>query len=119
MLTKILQIDFDFHDERGSITQLVHRGYNQFNVIFSNAGVKRGGHYHRLNNEAFYVIKGKLRFEAKYKNLNEVFEFGPGDFFGIGPNIIHSFDYLEDTILVSLYDKGVELEDNQKDIVTE
>lgn len=119
MLTKILKVDFDFHDERGTLTQLVHKGYNQINVIISNAGVKRGGHYHNLNNEAFYIIKGKLKFEAKRKDLKEVFEFGPGDFFGIGPNIIHSFNFLEDTILVSLYDRGVELEDNKKDIVAE
>ena len=34
----------------------------------------------------------------------------------ITPFIKHRFNFLEDTLMVSMYDKGVELEDGGKDI---
>lgn len=107
--------DFEFQDDRGTIVQLVHQGYRQFNVITTRKGVMRGGHYHKQNEEAFYIISGALTI-----NVNgEEATFGPGDFFGIEANDMHSFYFLEDTLLVSMYSSGVELSDGSKDIYTE
>ena len=39
-----------------------------------------------------------------------------GDFFEIEKGIKHTFEYIEDTELISLYDLGVELENDEKDI---
>lgn len=107
--------DFDFQDERGTIVQLVHEGYRQVNVITTKKGVMRGGHYHKQNKEAFYIISGSLTIEVN----GEKTDFGAGDFFGIDANDMHSFYFLEDTLLVSMYSDGVELADGSKDIFTE
>ena len=40
-------------------------------------------------------------------------------FFEISPNIIHSMDFIEDCIMVAMYDKCVEKSDGTKDIYTE
>lgn len=117
MLVNILKPDFIFEDDRGTLVQLVHKGYNQINVIKSNKGVIRGGHYHNLNNEAFYIISGRLKLSLKQNGYIENYEFRDGDMFKIISGISHSFEFLEDTLLVSMYDKGVELNDKEKDII--
>ncbi len=117
-LVKILKPDFEFSDERGSLRQLVHDGWNQFNVITSVAGSLRGDHYHKNNNEAFYIIEGELKLILKQNDTVETYIFKNGDFFGIEPFVVHSFEFLRDTVLVSMYDNGVE-EAQGKDIYTE
>lgn len=114
MLKRIVT-DFHFEDERGTIVQLVHEGYAQINVITSKQGVFRGGHFHKENEEAFYIVSGKLNVTVN----GETAVFAAGDFFGIEANDMHSFDFLEDTTLVSMYSKGVEKADGTKDIYTE
>ncbi len=119
MLIDNLVPDFKFEDERGTLTQLVRRGYSQFNVVTSNAGVLRGGHYHKLNTEAYYVVKGACEVTARNGNEVQKQVFREGDFFRIGPMVVHDFNYLEDSILVTMYSLGVELDDGQKDSYTE
>jgi len=104
--------DFEFEDERGKLIQLIRDGYRQVNVIFSKKSVVRGGHYHKHNSEAFYIISGALTIDvdgAKHR-------FAEGDFFGIDPFDVHSFFFEEDTVLVSMYSEGVEEPDGTKDI---
>ncbi len=117
MLIQILSADFHFEDERGTLTQLIHDGYKQINVISTRKGVQRGGHYHRINREAFYILEGQLEFTARKNGISESRVFGSGEFFGIGPDVSHDFLFLEDTILVSMYDRGVEMADGTKDII--
>lgn len=114
-MLKIIKTDFHFEDERGTIDQLVHEGYQQVNVITSKKGVIRGNHYHKLNDEAFYVVSGVLEVTVN----GEMHIFRAGDFFGIEPGDMHSFLYLEDTTLVSMYSNGVELPDGTKDMYAE
>ena len=114
-MLKTIKTDFSFMDERGTIVQLIHQGYRQVNVITSRKGVVRGGHYHKLNEEAFYIISGELEVTVN----GERFRFKSGDFFGIEANDMHSFEYLDDTVLVSMYSSGVELGDGTKDMNTE
>lgn len=114
-MLKKLKTDFDFSDERGTITQLIHSGYRQVNVITSNRGVLRGGHYHKQNSEAFYIISGSLKVE-----VNGIeYTFKAVDFFGIEPYDMHSFYFDEDTILVSMYSGCVVNPDGTKDMHTE
>ena len=110
-----IKTDFHFSDERGSIDQLIHDGYKQINVIKSKKGVTRGGHYHKQNNEAFYIISGRLTVTVNGESRS----FMAGDFFGIETNDMHSFLFEEDTVLVSMYSDRVELPDGTKDIFTE
>lgn len=114
-MLKIIKTDFEFTDERGALVQLIHEGYRQINVITSKKGVVRGHHYHKLNEEAFYVVSGLLEVDVN----GETARFGAGDFFGIEAYDMHSFQFLEDTVLVSMYSGGVELPDGTKDIFSE
>ena len=118
-MIKIIKPDFVFEDERGTLTQLIHEGYNQINVVTSKAGVERGNHYHALNREGFYVVDGSFLLEAILNGKSESDQFKKGDMFIIEPNVMHRFVYLEDTVLVAFYDKGVELPDGTKDIIAE
>lgn len=116
MLLEVLNVDFQHKDDRGTLIQLVHKGYSQFNIITSKKGVFRGGHFHKYNTEAFFIINGKCKVTVEYNGLKEEKTFKTGDFFRIAPYIIHSFDYLEDSVMASMYSLGVELSDGQKDI---
>lgn len=118
-LIQILQPNFNFKDERGQLTQLVREGYRQVNVVTTKGGVFRGGHYHRENVETFYVVYGRFRFTAERDGVREAYEFSAGDMFSVMPNVMHGFDYLEDTLVVALYDKGVENTDGTMDSYTE
>ncbi len=118
MLIELLDPNFTHTDERGKLTQLVRDGFKQVNVILCKKGTSRGGHYHRLNNEAFYVVSGDFKLVLEKDGLSEEYIFKEGSFFMIKPFIKHSFDYIEDTVLVSMYDCGVELENGEKDIIS-
>lgn len=113
-MLKIIKPDFYFADERGTLVQLIHEGYKQINVITSKKGTVRGGHYHKENEEAFYIVSGSLVVDVE----GQKYTFHAGDFFGIEPNDMHSFNFLEDCVLVSMYSNGVEKNDGRKDIFT-
>lgn len=116
MLIEIFKPDFEFVDNRGKLTQLVNKGFNQINVIESLANVNRGGHYHKFNKEAFYIVKGKLALTVRMNDIEEKYEFEKGDMFLINAFVSHSFQFLTDTLLISMYDKGVVFENGEKDI---
>ena len=118
-MIKIIEPDFIFEDDRGSLVQLVHEGYSQINVVTSKAGVERGNHFHKINREGFYVVEGAFTLEASLNGQKETYEFRKGDMFIIEPYVMHRFIYLDDTTLVAFYDKGVELPNGSKDIISE
>ncbi len=115
MLIEKIPVNFEHKDDRGSLIQLVRRGYSQINVITSRGGTFRGGHYHKLNTEAFFVVIGKCQVTASKNGETETKLFEAGDFFRIGPCIKHDFNYIEDSVLVTMYSLGVELEDGNMD----
>ena len=110
MLIDFIKTDFEFNDDRGTIIQLVHDNWKQVNYITTKAGVVRGEHYHKNNEEAFYIISGK--FELELININtkvkETYTIKAGDSFVIKRNISHSFNFIDDTCLISMYSNGVE-----------
>lgn len=114
----ILKPDFEHKDDRGKLTQLVNHGYKQVNVIESKADMKRGGHYHKQNREAFFIIRGTLDLILRIDGREERHTFSEGDMFQIHEYVFHDFYFKTDTILVSMYDNGVELENGEKDIYT-
>lgn len=119
MLISIMKPDFEFTDERGTLIQLVREGYKQINVIKSAADSIRGGHYHRNNTEAFYIISGELELVVfrEEKAEKEYHLFKTGDMFKIPSGITHSFCFIKETTLVSMYSNGVEMPDGEKDII--
>ena len=116
MLYTILKPDFSHEDERGKLVQLVRKGYTQVNVLYSAAGVIRGEHYHKKNREAFYVVDGECEAVLTRGERCETVVFSSGMFFGIEPYTVHAFRFLQDTVMVGMYDLGVENEDGTKDI---
>lgn len=118
MLYKLLQPDFKHIDSRGGLIQLVNKGYQQINYIFSVRDAVRGKHYHKLNNEAFYIIKGVVQVYLKdiRSGVQDTIDVETGDMFLIPPYVLHTFRYIEDTELVSMYDIGVELGIGEMDI---
>lgn len=115
-LFKRLTPDFAFEDVRGKLTQLVHGGYTQINVLESRNGVFRGGHFHKVSREAFFVVSGQVEVTLKKGDERGTELFCPGDFFEIGPFVVHSMRFPEDCVLVAMYDIPVEREDGTKDI---
>lgn len=120
MLMKIIKPNFEFNDERGKIIQLVREGYSQVNVITSNSGVIRGRHYHKMNCEAFYFPYGKCRVIAETsEGEREERIFGAGEMFMIEPYVMHRFEYLEESMVISMYSHGVEIGDGRMDCYEE
>ena len=117
-LIKVLKPDFIFKNDSGLLVQLVHDGWKQVNTIYSQKGAVRGGHYHKHNEEAFYIMTGSFKITVWKDMEKETFVFRAGDMFQINRNVFHTFEYLEDTWLVSMYSSGVEMGD-VKDIWTE
>ena len=115
-LVQILQTEFEYADDRGKLTQLVHEGYQQINVLFSKQGVTRGSHFHRICREAFYVLSGSVEFTLKTAAAEETVVFRADDFFAIEPGVSHSLFFPEDCVMVQMYDRPVELPDGGKDI---
>lgn len=118
MLIEILKPDFVFENEAGSLKQLVHDGWKQVNVITSLGNAVRGGHYHKYNSEGFYIISGSFILKVWKGSQIEEYSFKSGDMFLIPPYVYHTFNYKEDTVLVSMYSNGVELSKTEKDIWT-
>lgn len=115
-LYEVLAIDFSFSDERGSLSQLIHEGISQVNVLKSRKGVERGGHYHKASREYFYVISGKVEVTMRKNGNMDRCLFSSGDFFGIRPYVIHSMYFPEDCVMVAMYDIPIEKKDGSKDI---
>ena len=116
-LLEIIQPDFSFSDERGTLAQLAHGDVAQVNAVFTKKGAVRGNlHFHKQAKESFYILSGKVRVLLARGETREEYVFGTDDAFRIPENVRHTFEYLEDTYLVALYSARVELPDGTKDI---
>ncbi len=118
-LYKIREVDFQHKDGRGSLTQLIHDGFTQINVLESKTGAERGAHFHKRSIEAFYLVTGQVEVEFIGKESKEKVTFRKGDFFEIHPFVLHNMYFPEDCLMVQMYDKPVENEDGTKDIFME
>lgn len=115
-MIEFIKPDFSFQDDRGTLVQLCRDGWKQINVTSTKAGVFRGGHYHKHNKEAFYIIEGEIEINLTKDGKQETITVQSGDFFILKPYAVHSFNFKKNTVMVALYDKGVEEANGQKDI---
>ena len=118
MLKKVKE-DFSFSDERGCLVQLVHEGFTQINVLKSCKGSYRGGHYHKVAKERFYVVEGTVDvtlYPVGDPQACERYTFADGDMFEIDPCVVHSMAFPIECTMVAMYDVGVEHLDGVKDI---
>ena len=119
-LAEILKPDFIFEDHRGTLTQITHEPFAQTNAVFTRAGEVRGDfHYHRFSKEIFFIISGEIKLHLKKDDLSEAAVFRSGDMFLIPENVKHRFEFLKDTYLVAFYTNRVELENGEKDIISD
>lgn len=118
-MIEILKPDFEFNDERGKLMQLIHGDCAQVNFVESKPSSLRGGHFHKLNREIFFIIDGEVEVTVMKDGKKETHRFRSGDMFAINKNVIHYFDYKKASSLIVVYDKGVELPDGTKDIYPE
>ncbi len=115
-LYSLRDVDFQHVDNRGGLTQLIHSGFAQVNVLESKAGSSRGGHFHKRSVEAFYLISGSVEVEFIDKNQSEKRIFYKNEFFEVKPYVLHSMHFLEDCIMVQMYDVPIQRSDGTKDI---
>jgi dTDP-4-dehydrorhamnose 3,5-epimerase-like enzyme len=116
---KFIKPDFTFEDSRGSLNQIVSKGkWSQVNFIESAPSSIRGNHYHEINRELFYIIQGRFYLTLEMNGIKKMYDIVAKDLFIIEPYVLHSFEYIEKTMLIAMYDKGVELENGKKDILT-
>lgn len=118
-MIQILNVDFQHTDDRGRLIQLIHQGFEQINVLESKADVFRGGHYHKIATEAFYVITGSVEVVAKRDGKEEHRLFLAGDFFSIEPYVVHSMKFPEDCLMVQMYSVCVQGSNGEMDIYSE
>lgn len=113
-----LKLDYFFEDDRGRLVQLVHGGYEQINVLVSHKGVYRGGHYHKISQEIFFVISGsvELTLEDLDGTNRQTRLFRENDFFQIRSNKVHRMYFPEDCVMVGMYDRCIEKGNGEKDI---
>jgi quercetin dioxygenase-like cupin family protein len=110
-LIEFVKPEFVYQDDRGCLRQLVSSGWNQVNVISSESDTFRGGHYHKHNREMFYIISGAFELTLECDEEKEAYQIKAGDMFIIPANVTHSFEFTKETLLVALYDNGVEREE--------
>lgn len=116
---KFIKPDFIHSDSRGFLVQLCSKGkWSQVNFIKSEQGSKRGNHYHQINRELFYVINGRFNLTLEIDGDKFTYDIIAEDMFIIEPLVRHSFEYIEETMIITMYDKGVELDFGKMDLIT-
>jgi len=106
-------------DERGGMVG-VFRGYKweEINYVESIKGSVRGNHYHKETTEGFFVIDGRIKVTLvdTAKNFKKTFVAKKGDIILINPNVVHTFELLENSKWINMLSKP--LSDKAKDIHT-
>ena len=118
-MISFLHMDFEFTDERGWLRQLTHDTWKQVYVSQTKAGEFRGKHYHAHNREAFYIISGEIEIFLEKDGEQRHLTVKNNDFFAIEPGTVHTFTFNQDTLMVIMYDKGIEEANGIKDIYSQ
>jgi dTDP-4-dehydrorhamnose 3,5-epimerase-like enzyme len=121
-MIKFIENYFQHKDDRGSITGLLNFGqWEELNIIESEAGVKRGNHYHKYTQELFVILDGRIKISLQNveddKLIGEIeeYEVRQGDVFMIETNTNHVFDILEKSRWINLL--SIKTDEKLPDIV--
>lgn len=106
-------------DSRGTITGIINSGtWEEFNLITTEAGCVRGGHYHKFTSELFYILSGELEVEVSKKGgAREVHLVREGSIFLIEPYEIHTFRCLTACTWINVLSKR--MDESSMDFFTE
>ncbi|PIR73460.1 MAG: hypothetical protein COU40_01845 [Candidatus Moranbacteria bacterium CG10_big_fil_rev_8_21_14_0_10_35_21] len=108
---------FSFIDDRGKLIGLSQNyKWEEINYIESAKEATRGGHYHKMTKEGFYIIDGKVKIKLHNlaNNYQRVFSVESGDFFIVEPEMVHTFEVLEDARWINMLSQAIKGKD--KDI---
>lgn len=115
---KLINKYFSYTDQRGTIDGLVNFGnWQEINLITSNKGSIRGGHYHKKTSELFYILKGEIKAElCPFNSLDkkETLVFKQGDIILIEPYTVHTFFMLTDSQWINML--SIKNNENSPDI---
>jgi len=92
-------------DERGNIWDLINEEVCHVGVLNTKAGHIRGNHYFKKSKRYAYVLSGKFKIIlAPAKNPKEKQEFilEKDYLIEIPPGIIHTFEALEDSVMIGM-----------------
>jgi quercetin dioxygenase-like cupin family protein len=64
-----------------------------------NKGFRVSMHYHKINEETFYLLSGKILFETESDGKKKKSIMVAGDIQHVKPDVWHRFTVLEDTDL--------------------
>ncbi|SMC22907.1 Cupin [Desulfacinum hydrothermale DSM 13146] len=104
-------------ERRGEVALIEDGLLIQHLAVFSlraGPGLFRGGHYHRVKTERFYVISGKVRILTVDVETGEAghTDVQAGHKLVIPPLLAHRFHALEDAWLVEYYDSPYDPQDD-------
>lgn len=103
---------FYFEDARGKFLGIVqNHKWEEINFIESLRACVRGNHYHKKTKEGFYIIKGKIKVKLidLIDGSEKEFIVEHGDAFIVKPNIIHTFEVLEDSQWINMLSKPMKV----------
>lgn len=110
-MIKIIKPYFSHKDERGLIVGLVQEGnWKEINIVTSKKGTRRGDHYHKLTNELFIILSGRITLHLQMqidRDRTMTYELFKGDVFTVEPGIWHTFEVLEDSSWINALDRIV------------
>jgi quercetin dioxygenase-like cupin family protein len=68
--------------------------------LFFKEGYRLSMHYHKIKDETFYVVSGRVLMETEYEGKNETKVMTPGDVQRILPNMLHRVTALQDSDVI-------------------
>lgn len=92
-------------DERGIFRGIINAGtWEEANFISTRAGEVRGGHYHKLTRELFYIINGRISILISDLTGKEIskFEVSEGSIFQVDPYEVHTFTCIEESSWINM-----------------
>lgn len=68
--------------------------------LFIKEGFRCSLHFHKIKDETFYVLKGKIFLETEFQGIKKTYSMEVGDSAHIPPLMVHRFTALENSELI-------------------
>lgn len=93
-----------YRDDRGEIIDVAEGDFKAIQVITSKKGSIRSNHWHKVGGHLLFVLSGRMRYLERevgqdYPVTSERI-VNAGESVFTGPRMIHTCEFLEDSVLV-------------------
>ncbi len=107
---KILKPYIEKKDARGLFSGIINSGtWEEMNIIETDEGGVRGGHYHKTTVELFYILSGRVEVEISGNGREKkIYPVGEGDIFLIDPLEVHTFRCLTKCRWINVLSKKID-----------